>query len=143
MKTTLCRAGGALCVTLILASALALPGCGGDEAQTSSPAGAPKASGQAPVNADGSIAAQEDSARAAGRLACHGMAPLAAAMRFESGALRSGVTKHFAKLVTEPTPRVEASPGYPRLVAALYATTVPVKGRAEAAAGCAEMLAAD
>jgi len=85
----------------------------------------------------------ENAARAEGRSACQGMTPLEAARHFKAGARRAGVTKRFAELVTEPTPEVEASSGYPRLVGALYATTVPEKGRAEAAAGCAEELAAD
>ena len=71
------------------------------------------------------------------------MTPLEAARHFEAAALRAGVTKRFAKLATEPTAEVKASTGYPRLAAAIYATTTPEKGRAQAAAGCAEELAAD
>jgi hypothetical protein len=81
-------------------------------------------------------------ARQAGREACEGLAPIDAARRFRSSARRAGVTKRFAALVSEPTPEVEASPGYPRLVASLYATTLPGRVRAAAAAGCAEELAA-
>jgi hypothetical protein len=71
------------------------------------------------------------------------MTPLEAARHFEAAARRAGVTKHFSKLVAEPTPEVESSSGYSRLVAAIYATTTPEKGRAAAAAGCAEELAVD
>jgi hypothetical protein len=78
-----------------------------------------------------------------GRKACQGMTPLDAARHFEAAARRAGVTKRFAELATEPSAKVEASSGYPRLAAAIYATTTPEKSRAAAAAGCAEELAAD
>ena len=53
-----------------------------------------------------------------------GMTPVEAARHYSASARRAGVRKDFAKLVTEPTTKVESSSGYPRLVAALYATTV-------------------
>ena len=71
------------------------------------------------------------------------MTPREAAKHFRAAAKEAGVRKRFAELVTEPTPGVEASPGYPRLVAALYAMTVSEPERAAAAAGCAEELAVD
>ncbi len=83
-----------------------------------------------------------EGARAAGREACAGMTPLEAARRFQAAARRAGVKKRFAQLTAQPPPSVAESPGYPRLVGALYATTVPGPARTEAAAGCAEELAA-
>jgi hypothetical protein len=70
------------------------------------------------------------------------MTPLEAAHRFRSGAENAGAHARFLELVTEPTSTVEHSPGYPRLVAALYATSRPPSQRALAAAGCAQELAA-
>jgi hypothetical protein len=64
------------------------------------------------------------------------------AQRYRAIARRPGERRQFAALVVDPTPAIEESPGYPRLVAALYATTVPAPGREQAAAGCAEELAA-
>jgi hypothetical protein len=68
------------------------------------------------------------------------MSPLTAATHFRKAALKAGVTPRFARLVAEPSPSVAASPGYPKLVAALYATTVREADRREAAAGCTEAL---
>lgn len=80
--------------------------------------------------------------RAVGRHACQGMAPLEAALHFKASVREAGALKRFVELVTEPSPAVQQSPGYPRLVAAFYATTLPESQRAAAAAGCAEELAA-
>jgi hypothetical protein len=82
-----------------------------------------------------------DDPREVGRAACAGMTPQQAAKRFELVARRSGVGKQFAAFVADPPPTVENSPGYPRLVAAVYAATLPAPQRADAAAGCAEELA--
>jgi hypothetical protein len=71
-----------------------------------------------------------------------GMQPVEAALRFKDAAKRAGAHQRFVALVTEPTPAVERSPGYPRLVAAFYATSLPSPERTLAAAGCAEELAA-
>lgn len=75
--------------------------------------------------------------------ACSGMTPLEAAQHYEQAARRAGASKRFVELVTEPTPEVESSPGYPRLVGAFYASTLPPKDRAAAAAACAKELAAE
>ena len=75
--------------------------------------------------------------------ACSGMTPLEAARHFEADARRAGASRRFVELVTEPTPAVESSPGYPRLVAAFYATTLPPARRSAAATVCAEELAAE
>lgn len=75
--------------------------------------------------------------------ACSGMTPLEAAQHYERAARSAGASKRFVELVTEPTPEVEASPGYPRLVGAFYASTLPPKERAAAAAACAKDLAAE
>jgi hypothetical protein len=80
-------------------------------------------------------------AREVGREACRGASPLEIARRYEAPATDANVRKSFAKLVAHPTAALQKSPGYPRLVAALYASTVPVARRALAAAGCAEELA--
>lgn len=76
-----------------------------------------------------------------GQEACRGMTPREAAERFEMPARHAGASKAFAAAVADPAPAVEGSPGYPRLVAALYATTLPPRQRAGAAAGCAAELA--
>jgi hypothetical protein len=70
------------------------------------------------------------------------MTPLEAAHHYEKAARQAGASRRFVALVTEPTPAVEGSPGYPRLVAAFYATTLPPAQRAAAAAACAKELAA-
>jgi hypothetical protein len=128
-------------------------GCGGDDMSTTT-------NGKTPTSTDGKTSEQSDrpqtvhgpttppgspaaeDARAAGRRACHGQTPVEVAQRFRAIAQRPGERRQFAALVVDPTPTVEESPGYPRLVAALYATTVPTPGREQAAAGCAEELAA-
>lgn len=121
---------------LLAIVAVAAEGCGnGDETTQAAPRS------QAEVVAGGDHP-DDASAREEGRRACEGMDPLEAARHYVKAARRAGVRKRFAELVTEPPPKVEASPGYPQLVAALYATTVPGPRRAEAAAGCAEELAA-
>jgi len=81
-------------------------------------------------------------ARATGRRACEGLTPIEAARRYRKEARQAGATKLFVAAVAEPDPATESSPGYPRSVAALFATTVPPRDQAEAAAGCAEELAA-
>jgi hypothetical protein len=70
------------------------------------------------------------------------MTALEAAEKFKVSARRAGAEKRFLELVTEPSPAVERSAGYPRLVAAFYATTLTERQRVPAAAGCAEELAA-
>lgn len=75
--------------------------------------------------------------------ACGGMTPLEAAHHYKRAARQAGASKRFLELVTEPTPVVQSSPGYPRLVAAFYASTLPPKKRAAAAAACADELAAE
>jgi hypothetical protein len=70
------------------------------------------------------------------------MRPLEAALHFKAAAERAGAHQRFVELVTEPTAAIAQSPGYPRLVAAFYATSLPEPQRAAAAAGCAEELAA-
>src|SRR6476659_7079510 len=116
-------------------SLLGSTGCGSDEGQTTSTIASTH-----PSSSTSAKLADSGGARAAGRRACEGMTPLEAARHYEAAARRAGVTKRFAKLATEPTSEVEASSGYPRLAAAIYATTTPEKGRASAAAGCAEVL---
>lgn len=74
---------------------------------------------------------------------CRGMAPLEAALHYKAEAREAGASKRFVALVTEPTPKVESSPGYARVVAAFYASTLPPAQRAKAAASCAKELAAD
>jgi hypothetical protein len=70
------------------------------------------------------------------------MTPLEAARHFRGAAREAGAHERFVELVADPTPAVAGSPGYARLVAALYSTTLPPAQRALAAAGCAEELAA-
>lgn len=74
---------------------------------------------------------------------CTGMTPIEAARHYKAAARQAGASKRFVELVTEPTPAVESSPGYPRLVGAFYANTLPPKKRAAAAADCARELAAE
>jgi len=101
--------------------ALALGGCGGGK---------------------GSTVTVTSEQSAAGRLTCEDKTPLEVAQRLRSIAEHRGPRKRFAEMVVDPTPAIEESPGYPRLVAALYATTLPPPKRAQAAAACAEELAA-
>jgi hypothetical protein len=98
--------------------------------------------GPASANSKALPATDSDSkaARESGRKACAGMTALEAAKHFAVPARLAGTDKQFAELVAEPSPSTESSPGYPRLVAALYATTVPAVQREQAAAGCAEEL---
>jgi hypothetical protein len=129
---------GALAVGLLLLS-FASVGCGGGTETTST---APVASGSGETDQTVALpAAEAADARKAGQQACDGMTPLEAAKHFEEPARRAGVDKDFAKFVAEPSAATVNSPGYPRLVAATYASTLPVKQRPEAAAGCAESLA--
>ena len=81
-----------------------------------------------------------DEAREVGRTACEGMTPLEAAARYEVRARAAGVGREFARYVAHPPASVERSNGYPRLVAALYASTLPGGDRGAAAAGCTEEL---
>ncbi|MFL5872180.1 MAG: hypothetical protein ACJ75T_01720 [Solirubrobacterales bacterium] len=74
---------------------------------------------------------------------CRDMTPIEAARHYKGAARHAGASKRFLELVTEPTPAVESSPGYPRLVGAFYASTLPPKKRAAAAAACARELAAE
>jgi hypothetical protein len=122
-----------LCRAMLVVTVVVLAGCGsGGETVASRPA-----SGD-----DSPTHFTMQPSRAQGRNACRGLTPLEAAKRFEQTALESGVRRRFVELVAEPPARVEASPSYPRLVAALYATTLQPSHRAQAAAGCAEELAA-
>lgn len=121
-------------VSVVLVAALVGCGGGGNTSQT--------ASSQPPKHARGAKRATVSGSRAEGRQACRGLTPIDAARRFRTDAVKAGVRRSFAQRVADPTAAVESSPGYPRLVAALYATTVEPKARAQAAAGCAEMLAA-
>ena len=135
------QAGGFVSAALVLASVLALAGCGsGDDGTSSTVAGTTQAEHHS-AEAAGAATAHDESARAAGRKACKGMTPLEVARHFEAAARRAGATKRFVQLATEPSAKVESSAGYPRLAAAIYATTTPEKSRAQAAAGCAEELA--
>lgn len=84
--------------------------------------------------------ARSEAAREAGKRACAGMTPPEAAEHFEIPARLAGVDKKFAEFVADPPTSTAGSAGYPRLVAALYATTVPAAEREEAAAGCTEEL---
>jgi hypothetical protein len=70
------------------------------------------------------------------------MTPVEVAHRFKSEAESAGAHDRFLEAVTEPAGAVKNSPGYPRLVAALYAMSRPQAQRALAAAGCAQELAA-
>lgn len=133
-----------LCIFLSLAL-LALASCSGEagSGNTSGESRKPTpstSSGHGPVARPSAEQAQVW--QAAGRDACEGMQPVEAALRFKAAAERAGAHRRFVELVTEPTSAVEQSPAYPRLVAALYATTLPGPRRALAAAGCAEELAA-
>jgi hypothetical protein len=109
-----------------------LVGCGGPAAESTAPA---------PPRPDRGVA-HAGSARALGRAACRGLTPSEAAVRYRRAARKAGVTLHFAELVVHPSAATRRSPGYPRLVASLYATTVPEAQRVGAAAGCAEELLA-
>lgn len=123
---------GMLCSALVVIFA----GCGGGQA-TSTPAAASAA--HAPEAIEKPLPGPN---RALGRRACEGMTPLEAARHYERAALRAGASARLVELVTEPPLSTEQSQGYPRLVAAFYATTLPPVQRAAAAAGCAEELAA-
>jgi len=137
---------GRVACALVLLALLAPMGCGGGgddtaPSPTASESGDPSATttrGPAAQPSD----RQAQAWQAAGRRACRGMDPVEAARHFEAPARRAGAHQRFIALVTEPTADVERSPGYPRLVAAFYATTRPEPQRALAAAGCAEELAA-
>lgn len=134
--------GRIACAALAFASLVALAGCGGGDDATSSTVARTTTSAKGlTASAAGVSAEQATAIRAAGRRACKGMTPLEVARHYEAAARKAGVTKRFAKLATEPSAKVESSSGYPRLAAAIYATTTPEKGRAQAAAGCAEELA--
>jgi hypothetical protein len=118
------------------------------ESAAPKPSGAEKAPPAADTKEPGDVAAaapppteNESAALELGRRACAGLTPLEAAKRFELPARRAGVEKEFAEFVADPPPQTLESSGYPRLVAAVYAETVPAKQREEAAAGCAEELA--
>lgn len=134
-----------LCITLLLAL-LALAGCGGDAGTTAGSSGSAQTTTAATSSGRGPVARpspeQAQDWRAAGRSACEGMRPAEAALHFKAAAERAGAHQRFVELVTEPTAAIAQSPGYPRLVAAFYATTRPEPQRALAAAGCAEELAA-
>jgi hypothetical protein len=71
------------------------------------------------------------------------MTPLEAAQHYKQAARKAGAGARFLELVTEPTPETKASPRYPQLVGAFYASTLPPAKRAAAAAACAKELAAE
>jgi hypothetical protein len=128
-------------------AALALAGCGdsgsGPTASTPSTTPSSKPATSVPTTKApatlSSGAAQ--AARATGRRACAGLTSLQVAQRYELPARKAGATKAFTSYIANPPPSTKNSPGFPRLVAALYATTLPASQRADAAAGCAEELA--
>jgi hypothetical protein len=135
------RAQGTALAAVLLLAAVALGGCGSaDEGGLSATTAASSARPSAKSSATLSSAAAH-SARAAGRKACSGLTPLQAAQRYAPHARAAGVRESFIALVANPTPSIENSPGFPRLVAALYASTLPAPQRADAAASCAEELA--
>jgi hypothetical protein len=126
---------------------LAFAGCGGGGGEDGSSTTRSETSeksgyGKPGANTAPATSPSADRARAAGRRACRGQTPAEVAYRYRAIARRPGERRRFAALVVDPTPAIEESPGYPRLVAAFYATTVPAPVRAQAAAGCAEELAA-
>jgi hypothetical protein len=131
----------------LLLLAVALGGCGGTGGTTGTQQ---KSEAAAPISKQQSDAKQPEAApspaaaKAAGetgRKACKGLTPLQAAQRYAPAARNAGVTKAFAAFIADPNPHTVSSPGFPRLVAALYATTLPAGQRASAAAGCAAELA--
>lgn len=128
------NAPAALLVAVFMVTAMA--GCGDGHGSTSAQTKA------APANEELPNEETDGRARAAGRRACDGLTPIEAAERYRRGARRAGATKVFVAAVAEPDTATETSPGYPRLVAALFATTVSPRDQSEAAAGCAEELAA-
>lgn len=130
-------------VALALGVAFVATGCGAGDAPTSPIHASKPTSASAKRGATKASAADLASARRLGRQACAGMTPLEAARHFQRPARRAGVKASFARFVAEPTPSTFNSPGYARLVGALYASTVPAEQRGAAAAGCAEELAAD
>jgi hypothetical protein len=138
------RAQGSSLVALLVL-AVALSGCGSGGGSSSVATEAAPASHQQATTAKGPdvalSSAATKAARAAGRKACSALTPLQAAGRFELPARKAGASKDFASYIAHPPPSTLNSPGFPRLVAALYATTLPAKQRADAAAGCAEELA--
>jgi hypothetical protein len=133
---------GALALTVL---ALTSAGCGGGgDRSTATLTGTSGEVGHGREKQDPSQVASSPTInpRAAGHRACRGATPVEVARRYQVIAHRRGPRKRFAELVVHPSPEVESSPGYPRLVAALYATTVPAGQRTQAAEGCVEELAA-
>jgi hypothetical protein len=129
-------------VALLLVALIAVSGCGSGGGGGPTAESAASHSGSTNSSASGSDASgNADSARAAGRRACHGADPLEIAQRYEGAAVAAGVSKKFAAIAVAPTSAMRSSPGYPRLAAAIYAGTLPASQRAQAAAGCAEELA--
>jgi hypothetical protein len=134
------------CAALFLVAA-AFAGCGG-EGDDGAPRESLGASGASVRSQSQSVPGLDAAspvarrAREAGRRACHGQTPIEVAHRYRAIAHQSGARRRFAAFVVDPTPEIAESPGYPRLVAALYATTVSASQREQAAAGCAEELAA-
>jgi hypothetical protein len=80
-------------------------------------------------------------AREEGRRACRGLTALQVAKRNERAAVKAGVRPNFANSAVKPVSGTEDSPAYARLVASLYATTLPPVDRPSAAMGCVEELA--
>lgn len=133
------RGARAVVVGLLLVALAAVGGCGSGGSPSSGTA-VPLSASRKASPGDGSNATVGN-ARAAGRRACRDAGPLEVARRYERPAVAAGVDKKFAALAAEPTAAMRSSPGYPRLVAAIYAGTLAPSQRAEAAAGCAEELA--
>jgi hypothetical protein len=123
------KMGERVALCLLCALLLVAGGCGRSQTQVNRPESTPSVE-------------SPESTRARGREACAGLTPIEAALHFRQSARKAGAGWRFLELATEPASSVQASPGYPRLVAALYAMSVPATERAQAAAGCAEELAA-
>lgn len=123
-----------ICIAVLIAL-VALGGCGAGTGTT-----ATQEASTAPRPAGNAHHAEQ--AWQIGRQACSGMSPREAALRYVAAARRAGVGKPLTRIVADPPPSVADSTGFPRLVAAVYAATVPKRQRTAAAAGCAEELAA-
>lgn len=133
------RRVGSMGAILALAAVMGFAGCGSGSTGPSDP---PRTSTPRLETGGPGLSAEEAAARDMGRRACDGLEPLQAARQFSDAAKRVGATLRFVAAVANPVPAVRKSPGYPRLVASLYGTTVPTRQAAAAAAGCAEELVA-
>jgi hypothetical protein len=130
-----------LLLLAFLALAAAVLGCGSSHAAR----GSSTSTSVVPPDhrsPDPSRALADPSVAEIGRRACSDMSPREAAARFASAARRAGVRASFIAMAVHPPASVQRSAGYPRLVAALYASTLPEAEQAQAAAECARELAA-